>query len=174
MLLYPSLNVLYNVCILFFLVCPQRENQELKNEKWTLNSQLLDEKRKRNEFEALLQENYEKQIAVEDQTSALQRQLQEERESRSQLVAKLQEENQSAAQTEIKKVESRIRILEDEKCELLDKVKKLESLQHDLSRSMTSLDKEKTEQLEKEKQLSQRIKKYVSACIMQLEFGFFV
>lgn len=109
----------------------------------------------------MLQENYKKQLAVKDEASSLKRQLQEERDSKSQIVVKLQQEHQTAADTEIKKVENRTRILEDERNELLDKVKKLESLQNDLSRSMVNLDKEKTERLEKEKQMVQRIKKYV-------------
>jgi len=59
-----------------------KEIHENKHEKITLNSQLLEEKRKNKEFESLLHDNYEKHLLAKEQVQALQREVQEERDVR--------------------------------------------------------------------------------------------
>ena len=119
----------------------------------------MEEKRKVKEFESLLHENYEKQIATKDQTSALQRQLQEERETKNQLAAKLKQEQDSSARMDARQLEKRNNVLEEEKAELKDRLYKMEYLQNDMAKSMQSFEKDKSDCENKEKSLNQKIKK---------------
>ncbi|XP_066915412.1 uncharacterized protein [Clytia hemisphaerica] len=137
----------------------RKEIQDLKNDKMTLNSQLLDEKRKVKEFESLLHENYERQLETKDSVTSLQRQLQEERQMKTELASRLQQEKNSSARHDVRRLEERNTKLESDKNEMHQKLIKLEKLQEDFSRNMQFFEKDKSDSETKEKALTQKLKK---------------
>lgn len=132
---------------------------ELKNERQSLNSQLLDAKDKLNEMEILLHENKEKQLVAEEQRSLFKRQLREEQEERSKIIAAIREESESQARIELKKVIDKNQLLENEKEELIRIMNKSEDIHCDLTERVASLKEDKIKYTKKEKELLEQIKK---------------
>lgn len=137
----------------------KREAHQLRKESINFNAQLGEEKCKTKDLEALLHENYEKQILVQDQLTSLQNQLQEERNARSSLAIQLQQEQESSARHDVRKLEDRNESLQREKKDLVEKVNKLEQAQHDLSKSMGYIEKDKSDSENKERLLIHKLKK---------------
>ena len=136
-----------------------REVQDLKDDKLNMSTQLMEEKRKVKEFESLLHENYEKQLSTKDTVTILQQQVQEERQEKSQLAARLQREQDSSARFDLRQLEDKNANLEREKKELIHKLSALEQLQNNLTKNMEFFEKDKSDSENKEKALSQRLKK---------------
>ena len=137
----------------------RKEIQDLKNEKLSLNSQLLEEKRKVKEFESLLHENYERQLETKDNVTSLQRLLQEERQMKTELASRLQQEQDSSARHDVRRLEERNSKLESEKNDMYQKLMKLEKLQEDFSRNIQFFERDKSDSENKEKALTQKLKK---------------
>ncbi|XP_057303242.1 kinectin-like isoform X1 [Hydractinia symbiolongicarpus] len=135
----------------------QKEIQELKNEKMAINSQLLDEKSKRREFESLLRDNYEKDLTSKEESSALHKQILEERNNRMQEIAKMREESEKDFERKLDKLRDKIKKTENEKLDLETKLHVCREAKEEVDRKLEVQVKEKSLLLDTEKEFKEKI-----------------
>ena len=126
-----------------------------------LNSQLTEEKRKQKEFEALLHENYEKNLSSREENSFLQRQLQEERNNRVQVLAKAKDEYDRELKEELSILHGENKILREQKLKFEKNLQYIEEQYEGIKIKLNEKGKEVTLHDGNNKESTEKIRRYL-------------
>ena len=126
-----------------------------------LNSQLTEEKRKQKEFEALLHENYEKNLSSREENSFLQRQLQEERNNRVQVLAKAKDEYDRELKEELSILHGENKILKEQKLKFEKNLQYIEEQYEGIKIKLNEKGKEVTVHDGNNKESTEKIRRYL-------------
>lgn len=129
--------------------------------KLAINSQLLDEKNKRREFESLLRDNYEKDLTSKEESTALHRQILEERNDRVHEISKMREESEKNFERGLDKLRDKIKKTEDEKLDLENKLHVCREAKEEVERKLEVQVKEKSLQLDTEREFKEKIQRLI-------------